>query len=281
MKEASLRLAKAFTLRIDPDAVGELQAFLPSSDASFFESCHPSSLDSSIKGSESFDQIHYSWLLQSLSKMQRERAAASLSLLEPKQREKMEQMLESSLPEVSTTPFGQKLLGSIWRKEIRPSTILPRCCLPESPWSPLLNMKQSTLFELIDLLGIYDLAHALRSIVDRKLLTSLYPLLSERQLHFLHFVRRQPKKWTPPPWPFASWDQSKRSFLHELHRRGLYRLGRALHDADPSFLWHFIHRLDTGRGEIVKTNSQKREEPHLTKMFAAELLDLINRVQES
>ena len=96
---------------------------------------------------------------------------------------------------------------------------------------------------LIDLLGMYDLAHEMRQIVDKTLLQKIHGVLSRDQHSFLQFANKQSIKWTPPKLNLVGWDGDAKKLRNLLHYRGLFRLAMSNISAkiEPSN-GHLAHR---------------------------------------
>ncbi len=221
--------------------------------------------------------LHYSWFIPPLEKIPQEAQQLFVSLLPPSQGKKVAEKLGIDYHPSPLSPFSKRFLGFTLRNILEEEALLPVPCLPPSDFKILLKMSKKNLLYLIDLLGIHDLAADLRHIVDRELLDKVYAVLSKNELHFLYYCIKQPIKWVPPKLGVTRWSGSSTQLHHLLHQRGLARLARGLSKEHPSFIWHFLHRLDMGRAKIMKKTLQEDPLPSLTSYFAQQILHILKR----
>jgi len=66
-----------------------------------------------------------------------------------------------------------------------------------------------------------------------------------------------------------------------LHRRGIMRLGYALSGQHPDFIWHLSHRLDIGRGRLLKKNNFKNEIAGVTMPLQQQVANIINFINKT
>lgn len=223
------------------------------------------------------EEIHYSWFHAPLSTYPPATQAILLTLFEPKDAAKLKEMLHLKENANSLSPFANAFLNHILKAKFEMEEILPESLLPPSPLNELLSLKKEELAHLIDYLGLYDLASDLRSVVDRELLNQMHSLLTPTQLQFLDYASKQPMKWIPPKLHLEGWDKDKKTLFAILHKRGLYRLAKACMAEHQSMQWHLVHRLDTGRGEIVMKLFSGKEDPAMITFFKGQVLHLLKR----
>lgn len=222
-------------------------------------------------------EIHYSWFLPLLADMPESTLPLFLNLLPPRESDKIREHLKTSKTELSLSPFARAFLHEYLKKQIIEKDILPEAQLPPSTLNRLLLLTKEELTHLIDLLGLYDLSAELRHVVDKQLLTKIHSVLTPTQIQFLQYAGKQPMKWIPPHLNLDGWDKEKKSLYALLHKRGLYRLAKAVLNEDPSFHWHLIHRLDTGRGEYLTKLFAGKEDPAMITFFKGQVLHLLQR----
>lgn len=232
-------------------------------------------LTSLLSCTQWLDKIHYSWFYAPLAAFPVATATLFLTLFEPKESTKLKEMLHLELDTPSLSPFGKVFLSQLLKKEFEIEEILSQSQLPPSPLNELLSLKKEDLTHLIDFLGLYDLAAEMRVVVDRSVLNEIHSLLTPTQLQFLDYATKQPVRWIPPKLNLEGWDQEKKTLFAILHKRGLYRLAKACLNENESMRWHLIHRLDTGRGNVVMKLFAGKEDPAMIAFFRGQVLHLL------
>ncbi len=221
--------------------------------------------------------IHYSWFVSFLQTIPPTLLLASLP---QKQAEAVAKTLES-LPEKKPLPrFMQLYLSHSLKNQMQKPHILPENHLLPSALDALLSLTKPQIMHLIDLLGMHDLAADLRQVVDKTLLNKIYAALTQEQLRFLHYCSKQTMLWVPPRLNIAGWDGQKKSLNLLLHKRGLFRLAKALVSEDESLRWHFCRRIDVGRGKILLKLFEEKFDPALAPHFKGQVVHLIRRYQK-
>lgn len=229
------------------------------------------------KPSELISKIHYSWLLPAIKRFPNPVQESLLAALPDSASAK----LKSSLGVLSKQsismgqPIREFLIHKIY-SQIKPSTVLPIQYLPSSPLSFLLVMSKPKLVEMIDFMGLYDLAEGLRYIIDKNRLKKLLDCLSPGKRQFLRDCMRQKEKIAATRLSLTNWDGSCEKLNEILHRRGLLRLSKAICGQHPDFIWHLTHRLDSGRGEFLKKHYTAETTVGITPALVQQLLNVDN-----
>lgn len=223
------------------------------------------------------EPLHYSWFAPFLESLSPELV---LAILPTEQAEAIAKTLKTPLEKKLLSPFARNYLSSYLKNLMQETDILPVDQLPFSDLNDLLTLRKSELLHLIDLLGIHDLAAELRSIVDKTVLSSIYGVLSLEQRQFCHYCSKQPMPWVPPKLNISAWDKEKKSLDILLHKRGLFRLAKALTLENPSLLWHLSHHLDVGRGKILIKYVKEKYNPVLIPYFKGQVVHLLKRYKQ-
>lgn len=221
--------------------------------------------------------LHYSWFVEPLKKTHDPLRALFMHCLTKEQKAGLEQLISSTPSSFHPPKPLLFFLSDYLKKEMLSEDILEEWSLTPSPLNLLLTLKRAELIHVIDLLGVHDLAADLRQIVEKTLLQKVYRALSQEQLHFLHYSLKQSMRWIPPKLGLRSWDGNKKTLNHLLHYRGLQRFSRALPDEDLSLRWHLLHRLDTGRANVIQKQLQHKQDPALTGYFKNQILHIAKR----
>lgn len=225
---------------------------------------------------ELIQQVHYSWLVPVLQHFPEKMQMFFLSSLPKTKALLLSEMIKKPLHTTKMAlPVRLYLLNMIAAK-LKPANVLPAPFLPTTNLSPLLNMRKGEIVQLIDFLGLYDLAEEIRHIVDKKQLKVIYSCLSVKKQHFLRICLHQKERLSIPRLGLEKWQGDSKSLDSLLHRRGLLRLGKGMSGQHPDFLWHMMHRLDSGRGRILQQYYSKEEIPGVTQALIQEILNLMN-----
>ena len=126
---------------------------------------------------------------------------------------------------------------------------------------------------------MYDLAEGIRHIVDRKKLKAIYLCLSHREQAFLRICLHKKEKLAAPKLDIDKWDGSREMLHRVLHRRGMLRLGKALSGQERHFVWHLVHLLDTGRGNIILQYYAEQPVAGVTPLLIQQVVSVINFIK--
>ncbi len=221
------------------------------------------------------NRVHYSWLLLTLEKMPKSIIRFIVSALPSHQAEKIEQHLQMSPSQHHYADVVKAFfLNKIYNALIDPA-VLPLDFLPKTPLSFLTSCTKQQLMEIINLLGIYDLAEEVRYILNKESLNKVHVCLTARQRQFLRQTLHQKEKVSSSPLNLKQWDGDCKKLAVSMHRRGLVRLGKALFGQHPDFIWHLTHILDTGRGAIIKSHYSLKERPEVAAALTQQVLSVM------
>ncbi len=223
--------------------------------------------------------IHYSWLQPVLETFSFSLQPMLISALPAESAASLSRLMNCPLLKPASEVSKEFLLSSLCRKFMEKAP-LPVSFLPETFASRLALMSKWQLIELIDFLGIYDLAEELRHIVDKVLLKAIYKCLSMKKQHFLRICLHQKEKLKAAKIGLINWKGDEVQLERLLHRRGLLRLSYALSGQSQDLMWHIIHRLDVGRGQIIKKNYSNKEVPGVTTFLSLQVLNTFNYLKK-
>lgn len=225
---------------------------------------------------ESFlNRVHYSWLIEPIQNHQDPLRSLFVGALSEKQGHALAKKVSLS----TQVPAPKGLLRLYLQKQLL-QAILPRDYVPimqtSSELKVLLDLSKTELTDVIDFLGLYDLAHELKRVVDTKTLKLVYQILSPKKIEYLKVCMHQKEKVNAPPLNVHAVVGEPAQFEHLLHQRGCVRLANALMGSSPSFLWVVTHTLDSGRGALIEKLTSKKEVSSITPMVSAQVLQVIN-----
>ena len=182
--------------------------------------------------------------------------------------------LPSSLPSIPSVA-GEFLIKKLYM-QVRDPDVLAAGFLPLDDLSGLLELSRTELIQMIDYLGLYDLADTVRHLVDKKSLQAVYACMDQKKMQFLRTCLHQKSKFTTTKMDLQKWNSDCHVLHKMLHQRGLYRLGKALTGSHPHFLWHFFRKLDTGRGSILKKYSSSEVNPAARTALIQQTISVLN-----
>lgn len=254
--------------RSPPDA---LMRYLPAGEAQAVRSWDIPAVDVTPGLAKPLDQIkriHYSWLLPVFKQLDPSLQLIMLSALPEAYQTKLNKTLK--LP--GSSPTKQALLPSpvqhyllnILYSRIKPNEVLPAAFLPPTPLTQITSLNKKQLVELIDFMGLHDLAESIRHIINKHFLTKLYNCLTAKQKQFLRICLHKPEKVASTRMNLAKWNGEQQTLDTMLQWRGLVRLGKALCGQHPDFVWHLTHLLDSGRGAILLQHYTPEAVPGIT-----------------
>lgn len=229
-----------------------------------------------VKTQDFFKNIHYSWLLPSIQSLPKHIQELLISSLPPTLSASLKKHLKIMSPLIRIPPRAGAFFVRKLYEQIHEPDILDPSFLPKENLSILLDLSQKEMMEVIDFLGLYDLAESMRNIVDKKSLQIVYTCLDHKKLQFLRMCLHHKSKIAAPKLDLQKWGTECEEFLKTLHQRGLYRLGKALSGSNPSLLWHLTHRLDTGRSALIEKYCSKQANPGITTPLSQQVMNVMN-----
>jgi hypothetical protein len=247
---------------------------LPKKDASILLENHVTSQNPLPIFNNEIDilsKLHFSWLFKMLPDEKKRKKLLLLSYLSEGQRKGLAQISNLPLPPPIKSPLLNQFYISKLLSGFKFPKLLPIPYLPESPFNRLLKLTKGQLVDIIDLLGIYDLAHEMRRIVATKNLKNIYKCLSPKHQQFLRQCLHAKDKVITPKLHLDQWNGEEKPLKTVLHRRGLMRLAIALSGQHTDLIWQIAHILDTGRGQNLLDQVKKEEIPSISSAVAIQI----------
>jgi hypothetical protein len=260
--------------RYNPKAGNALLKFLPKEEAQAINSQEIRSTDLTPilqQPQKTLEKIHYSWIKPFLQNFPESLQPAIVATLTTEQIAGLRISSPITLSEMAKTFLTQQLYQSLKIGEHCPIEYLP-----ETELSPLLHLTKSQLVDLIDFLGLYDLAAEVRRIVNRDHLKNIYNCLTPKQLHYLKKCLHKKEQLITPKLGIDPTQQDCTKLKQIVHRRGLLRLGKALSGQHLDLIWNIAHTLDMGRGNILLKEYQSKEVPKVTEILKQQVLNIID-----
>lgn len=153
---------------------------------------------------------------------------------------------------------------------------LPLEYLPSNERSVLMDWQKDKRLQLVNFLGLHDLASEVRHIVNRQYLNNIYSCLTAQELAYLKSCLHQKQRIIAPKLGIDPSQQDCSQLKKTLHQRGLIRLGRALSREHPDFVWHLAHRFDKSRGEFLLREASLSTPPNMVALLQQQVIHLIH-----
>lgn len=264
-----------------PSNSDALLRYLPNEDAAAIRAQKIDSDNVSLtveQPQDVIERMHYSWLLPAFKELPVQVHNPLLSVLPENFSSKLGPLLQQ-VPQGTQNSYAipvRKFLLSLLYKRVKPVDVLPLEFLPQTELSQLVDWNKQRLVELINMLGLYDLAAEVRHIIDQKRVKQIYGHLSKKQKPFLRECLHHKEKITATPLNLKQWDGSHQGLEKLLHRRGLIRFGKALCGQHPDLLWYITHILDSGRGSILEKHYSPQALPGITPVLIQQVINAMN-----
>ncbi len=282
MELKSAMMVRVLINRFHQGAPEGLLAGLPKADAEnvlVHTISSPEAAQVMTQPSHFFKEIHYSWLQPVIETFSSQLQPLLISALPQDSATALSKLMAHPLVKPASETSKEFLLSLIYRK-FSVDIPLPIVFLPQTFATQLALLSKLQLIELIDFLGIYDLAEELRHIVDKVLLKAIYQCLSLKKQHFLRICLHQKEKLKAGKIGLVNWKGDCVQLGRLLHRRGLLRLSYALGGQTQDLIWHIVHRLDVGRGQIVMKNFSHKEVPGVTVYLSQQIVNTLNYLKK-
>lgn len=245
MNNSALMVCKAFLDRSPSEEKEELKSLLSESQQEQMNALPPVPMPRrELLFSDWLDEIHPSWLAPFLRTLSKSDIPLFLSSLESKQSHELQKLLgyTNHLPKL--TSLGRLHLRQTLYDQLLPKDLLPLAFIPESPLNPLLFMDHQKIELLIRFLGLHDLSFEMRHIIATTILKKIFHGLPKIDGDYLKTLLLHREPLVFQRLFLEKWDGTKEHLRKLLEERGMIRLGIALHNQDPNFLWYFTHRME-------------------------------------
>jgi hypothetical protein len=222
------------------------------------------------------EKVHYSWFLDTFKNIPEALKPSILASLPEVHASGISKTFNIPIKKMMFSPLIKRFLINTLYHKFEKKEILPIEFLPETPLTCLITFTKAKLVNIIDYLGIYDLAEEIRHIVEKNLLKDIYSCISPKKQQFLKNCLNQKEKLVTPRLDLENWDKTTENLTKMLHKRGMMRLSHALSGQHPDFVWHIIHLLDSGRGKVIANYYKPEEIPSVSQALGGQVINVIN-----
>jgi len=219
------------------------------------------------------ERLHYSWLKTTLGHFSEGVVPLFINSLLPSQ---IKGLKLRNIPTIRLSQSVKNFIRTQIFKHLKIEDLLPVEFLPPSDFSVFLSMEKNEIVEVVDFLGLHDLAGEVRKIVNPIHLKNIYTSLAPKQFHYLKICMNLKDKLISPPLGIDASVNDSQALKKAVHKRGLVRLGKALSGEHKDLVWYIAHILDTGRGKILLSQYQREETPVITPFLQQQTLNVIN-----
>lgn len=232
-----------------------------------------------IQPEDLFKQLHYSWLMESIQQFPSHMQPYLVLSLPDEQSVQIRKQLpvEDGL---KLSPLVKTYFQNLLAEKIHEQSHIPLELLPEFPLSSLATLSKNELQEVVDYLGLYDLADEVRRIVDTKGLKNIYAGLGSKQQQFLRHCLHQKEKLVSTRLNIDHWQGDNKELLKIIHKRGLIRLGQSLSGHPKEFVHHLSQTLDTGRGKLLIQFSSNPTPAPVAQILTSQVQSVLNFLKE-
>lgn len=258
-----------------PPKVESLAAFLPEGERALFmqeQGGAAAPLANKVDLSAPFQDFHYSWLQAPLNKAPPAFRSLTVRAFPEPMQSALQKLLglekKEPIPSLNIRNFVLSLFFRLYASDMTP---IEQEANP-GKLAPLLKLEKESLLELVDLLGLWDLSHDVKRVIDRKLLHQIFLCLSEKEQRFLKRCLQAQDVLPPHSLDLMNWNGEQEELLHILTIRGLARLGKALSGQPLEMIKALVRRLDTGRAQQLMGYVSKKEIPRTSAVAIGQVL---------
>lgn len=145
--------------------------------------------------------------------------------------------MPDTLKEFTLRLFFEAAFGSI-------DVYTPFSLLGEDSLLDLALASKKQLLLLCRYLGLYDLLHELKRVLQSSILKNLEKALTEDEITFLGAIQKERSLVHFMDIGLNHWDGNAAVLLDVLFKRGINRLAKALFSSSDALVWHISHALD-------------------------------------
>ena len=274
-------ILQAFLDRSPPEEKEELLGYLTLAERQAIISpskTYGDPLKSQENPSRLLDWIHSSWISPFLRTLSEREIGLFLDCLSAEKAASVgKELLYKQKSPSTLSSIGKSFLETTLVQYLTAEAedLLPIGCLPESPLNLFLTLSSDEAHEFLDLFGLHDLAAEIKQIIDKQKLAKIYETLTLNQQSYLKILLQSHEPVLFAPIGLANWtgDQARLKLL--IQQRGANRLGKALHEQDPSLFWYILHRLDMDRALLIRKLSTSVDSPRASQILVQQAVEIM------
>lgn len=159
--------------------------------------------------------------------------------------------------------------------------IIPLDLLPNSPLNSLLELSHGKIQQLIEYLGIHDLAVEMKQIIDTVKIKKIHACLSEDKMAYLKSLSQKTEPVLFKRMELAKWDGTADALFTVVYHRGLNRLAKALSIEDPSLIWYISRTIPWQECNIFNTLCKPLNHPKAAALLSNQILEILPLIQKN
>lgn len=183
------------------------------------------------------ENSHFSWFIPFLRNVSEHDLFLFLSSLPFE----LQQHLQKALRCVcNVRPMSSSLAEFFQNKLISccfPVTPLPKEALPPSPFNELLVLSCERFRNLIEFLGLYDLAAEMKQMIDGIKIKKIKRCLSQEKLLFLSLLFQKQEPVLFKKMELNAWNELPEDLLGIVYQRGINRIAKALFSENSNLIF--------------------------------------------
>jgi len=228
-------------------------------------------------------QIHYSWFIPFLESFSAGDKRCFIATFDPPVAAKLSFHFGLSSPPPPLSPLAKRYLQAklfSWATA-GSQDFIPLALLPPHPLNPLLSLTKSELQQVVNLLGLRDLATEIKHVVQRQQMKKIQSVLSPQEKETLKKLLINPPLPVFPSLNLDQWNGDEAVLKKILHHRGFNRLSKALFGCHQALMWHLCRLLDTGRAKILRRFCTDVRKPSLKETLIEQAVETIATIRDA
>ncbi|MBN4066553.1 hypothetical protein JYU14_00525 [Simkania negevensis] len=156
--------------------------------------------------------------------------------------------------------------------------------LSQGKFAILLKAGKKALVKIVEFLAMNDVAQEMKKVVDKEVWQKLSTIIQGAKEDFFRLCMQRKSKLSLEPLNLKKWQGDNDALVEQLLERGFQRLGIALSQEHPSFLWKISRTLDQATGEKLLNYSSHAKsyakKPGLIDTAGKDLLFVVNWMEQ-
>jgi hypothetical protein len=151
--------------------------------------------------------------------------------------------------------------------------------LPDSPLNVLLEMPNSELYQVIDYLGMHDLAVEMKKIIDTVLLKKIQSALDPEKEEYVKKLSQKKEPVIFKRLELQKWDGRTETLKKVILHRGINRLAKAAYSEEFSFSWYLSRMLSVQDAGSFNGLCKPLNHPSASTLLIEQIIEIIPLVK--
>ncbi len=217
--------------------------------------------------------IHYSWIEPLIENLTETDKALFTSTLNKKTQSKLNAVEKEpiSLSGLATHFIQDTIIDSLLEEE---NNFFPSWLLPRTSIYQLLDLSYEKLLNLIDYLGLHDLAFDIKHVLESAKMKKILSILTKKEHAYFDKLTKKKEPLSFSSLHLEKWDGNETDLRGVLHFRGINRLAKAIYGSHSSMLWHISHKLDIKRASVLKKHYTPLQNKKAHQLLTGQVIEL-------